>query len=90
MVEVLHEERFEYLALSSMTLLAIGLCRSPLNLSCSSPSTISSSVRKSLKVFIRNVHHCGTVKCDRDLKLDGDLIERTWTSDKCYSPQKSK
>ena len=75
MVEVLHEERFETLALSSMTLLTLGLSSFPLKLSCSFHSPTSPSMPMSLRVFIRLVHTSDTVECDRDLKLDGDLNE---------------
>ena len=75
MVEVLHEERFETLALSSMKGLTIGMSRFPLNLSCPSHSPISPSVLMSLKLFIRLVQTSDTVDCDMDLKLDGDHIE---------------
>ena len=70
MVEVLHEERFETLALSSMKRLTIGMSRFPLNLSCSSHSPISSSVLMSLKLYIRLVQTSDTVDCDMDLKLE--------------------
>ena len=76
MVEVLHEERFETFALSSMKLLNIGMSRFPLNLSfCSSQSATSPSVPISLKIIIRLVHTSDTMGSDRDLKLDGNLIE---------------
>ena len=75
MVEVLHEERLETLALSSMKRLTIGMRRFPLNLSCSSHSPISSSVLMSLKFLIRLVQTSDTVDYDMDLKLDGDHIE---------------
>ena len=75
MVEVLHEERFETLALSSMKLLTIGLSRFPLNFGSSSHSPISPSMLMSLKLLIRLVQTSDTVECDMDLKLDSDLIE---------------
>ena len=76
MVEVMHGERFETLALSSMTLLTIGLSRFPLNLRCSFHLPTSSSVlHMSLKVFNRLVKISDTVDCDRNLKLDCDLSE---------------
>ena len=75
MVEVLHEERFETFALSSMKRLTIGMSRFPLNLSCSSHSPISPSVLMSLKLFIRLVQTTDTFDCDMDLKLDVDLID---------------
>ena len=76
MVEVLHEERFETFALSSMKLLTKGLSRfPPLNLSCSSHWQTSPSVMISLDMFIRLVKTSEEVDCDMDLKLDGDLID---------------
>ena len=75
MVEVLHEERFETFALSSMKRLTIGMSRFPLNLSCCSHSPISLSVLMSLKLFIRLVQNSDTVVCDKDLKSDGDHSE---------------
>ena len=75
MVEVLHEERFETFALSSMKRLTIGMSRFPLNLSCSSHSPISPSVLISLKLFIILVQTSDTVDCDMVLKLDGDHSE---------------
>ena len=75
MVEVLHEERFETFALSSMKRLTIGMSRFQLNLSRSSHSPISSLVLMSLKLYIRLVQTCDKVECDRDLKLYGDLID---------------
>ena len=75
MLEVLHEERFETFALSSMKRLTIGMSRFPLNLSCSSHTLISPSVLKSLKLCARLVQTSDTVNCDMDLKLDGDHSE---------------
>ena len=72
MVEVLHEERFETFALSSMKRLTTGMSRFPLNLSCSSHSPISPSVQMSLKLFDILVQTSDTVDCNLDLKLDGD------------------
>ena len=75
MVRVLHEERFETFALSSMKRLTIGMSRFPLNLSCSSYSPISLLVLVSLKLFKRLVLTSYTVDCDMDLQLYGDHIE---------------
>ena len=75
MVEVLHEERFETFSLSSMKRLTIGISRFPLNLTCSSHSSISPSVLMSLKLFTRLVQTSDTVDCDMDLVLDGDHSE---------------
>ena len=75
MVEVLHELRFETLALSSMKRLTIGISRFPLNLSCFSYSPISLLVLMSLKLFIRLVQTSDTVDCDMDLKYENNLIE---------------
>ena len=75
MVEVLHEERFETFALSSMKSLNIGMSRFPLNLSCSYHSPISPSVLMSLKLFFILVQTSDTDDCDMDLKLDGNLSD---------------
>ena len=47
----------------------------PLNLSCSSHSPISPSVRMFFKLCARLVQTSDTVDCDMDLKLDGDHSE---------------
>ena len=75
MGEVLHEERFETFALSSMNRFTISMSRFPLNLSCSSHSPISPSVLMSLKSCIRLVQTSDTVDCDMNLQLDGDHSE---------------
>ena len=69
MVEVLHEERFETFALSSMNLLTIGMSRFPLNLSCSSHYPTSPSVLMSLDMFIRLAKTSEKVDCDMYLKF---------------------
>ena len=61
-VEVLHGERIETLPFSSMKLFTIGFCIFPLNFSCSSNSSHSSSVLMSLKSFNRLVLICYTVE----------------------------
>ena len=75
MVEVLHEERFETFALSSMKRLTIGMSRFQLNLSRSSHSPISPLVLMSLKLYTILVQTSDTVDCHLDLKLDGDHSE---------------
>ena len=72
-VEVLQGERLETLALSSLTLLTIGLCRFPMNLSCSSHWPTSPWVGMSLKVFNRLVQTSDTEECNRNLNMDDDL-----------------
>ena len=67
MVEVLHEKRFETLALSSMKRLTIGMSRFPLNLSCSCQSPISPSVLMSLELFISLVQTSDIADCDMEL-----------------------
>ena len=52
MVEVLHGEKIETVALRSRSLMTIGLSFISLNFSCSSYSTALTSVRKSLSVFV--------------------------------------
>ena len=69
MLEVLHEERFETMALSSMTLLTIGLSRFLLNFSCSSHSPSSPSLLMTMKVFIRLVRTCNTVESDTGFEV---------------------
>ena len=74
MVETLHGERYETLALSSRSLLTLGLSRFPLNLSCSFNWPTSPTVQMSFIIFYRLVHTSDTVEYDRKMNLDGDII----------------
>ena len=74
-VEVLHGERFETLALRSRSLMTIGFSWISLNFSCSSHSTALPSVRISLKVFVRLVFASYTVESVAGIKRQGDHIE---------------
>ena len=68
MVEVLHGERFETLALRSRYVMTISF-------SCSSHSTALPSVRISLRVFVKLVITIYTVESVAGMKLQGDHIE---------------
>ena len=74
-VEVLHGERFETLALRSRSLMTIGFSWISLNFSCSSHSTALPSVRISLRLFVRLVFTSCTVESVAGIKLHWDHIE---------------
>ena len=74
-VEVMHGERYETLALSSRSSLTIGFSWISLNFSCSSHSTASPSVIISLRLFVWLVLTRCTVESDAGMKLNRDLIE---------------
>ena len=74
-VEVLHGERFETLALRSRSLMLIGFSLISVNFSCSFHSTALPSVQISFRLFVRLVFTSCTVESVAGMKLHGDLIE---------------